>query len=61
MATPNTDIERQHIKRMLRRLRRCPFVALVVDDGKVHLYHRNIGPEMIAMVRETLAEMQEET
>lgn len=55
-----TDIEEEQAKRFLRRLRRHPFIALVVnDDGSVEVFHRGIEPEHITRMQDALEAAEE--
>lgn len=55
-----SELEWQRIKRFLRKIRTKPFVAIVIDGDDVHLYSRDMSPEMVRQVREVLAEIQNE-
>jgi hypothetical protein len=58
-ASTTAKIEEERAKRFLKRLKSHPFIAVVVDDGHVEVFHRGIGNEHIERIRDALDHIKE--
>ena len=50
----NIDVGRA--KGLLRRLRNDPFIAIIISDGRVRIYSKDMSPDHLRKIREVLAE-----
>lgn len=59
-AAEPANIEKERSKRFLRKLADHPFIAVVVlDDGKVEMFHKGIELEHVERIREALDNIEE--
>lgn len=50
------NIDMARAKGLLRRLRSDPFIAVIISNGRVRIYSKDMSPEHLRKIKEVLAE-----
>jgi hypothetical protein len=54
------SLNKERTRRFLKLLAEDPFVAVVVTDGEVRVFSKNIEPDHLARIKEALTDMSDD-